>query len=84
MSYWYQSPYNNRHPKIKESALVHTRKGAERLEAGTIVQPIRLDYLPYDSWALEDTNWDRETHVVCYTEKYGSVIIKTDLIDFSK
>jgi hypothetical protein len=84
MSYWYQSPYNNRHPKIKESTFVQTRKGTERLDAGSIVQPIRIDYIAHGSWVLDDTSWNRETHVVCHTEKYGHVIIKIEDIDFSK
>jgi hypothetical protein len=84
MSYWYQSTNNNRHPKIKEDTFARGEKEAINLKAGTIVQPIRIEYVSHGSWVLDDDTWCRETQVVCHTEKHGNVIVKISAIDFSK
>ena len=84
MSYWYQSPYNNRHPKIKEDTFARNKKGSVTLKAGSVVQPIRIGHICHGSWVLDDTTWCRETQVVCYTEQFGSVIVAISAIDFNK
>ena len=84
MSYWYQSTNNNRHPKIKSDTYVRTRKEGVTLKAGTVVQPVRNEFISTDCWVFENDSWCKNSQVVCYTEQYGMVIVKLEDIDFSR
>jgi len=83
MAHWYQSPYNNRHPKIKEATTARGKGGPVDLEKGFVVQPIRRRYLTYGSW-INDMIWSDNEHVPCYTDKYGMLLVLLRDIDFSK
>jgi hypothetical protein len=83
MSYWYQSPYNNRHPKTKIQCEAVSAKGKFTLAGGTVVQPVRLRYLPHGHWVLDLIMSEKE-HLAAYIEDMGIVVVPVSAIDFSK
>ena len=84
MERWYQSPFNNRHPKTKHECQAQGPKGYITLDKNTVVQPIRKIYINRYSW-IKDVDWGEDTHVACYIEqKGGTFLIKADDIDFTK
>jgi len=83
MTHWYQSPYNNRHPKVKEATKARGKNGPIDLDRGTIVQPIRQKYLSRHCW-IHDMIWSEAEHAACHTEKHGMLLVLIRDIDFSK